>query len=59
MLLFYGYLENPTPEEMHKAYRDQSTGPSIDKREADNLKKLGYSDEKIARMKEELKKAGL
>lgn len=55
-LLFVGYLENPTSEQMHEAHNATALVPITDE-DAESFKRLGYSEEQIANMKTNLEAA--
>ena len=56
-LLFIGFVEQPRHDDMHKAYA-MSRRATINSSDGLNLKKLGYTDEQIRKMREQLEKAG-
>lgn len=58
-LLFAGYMELPDSESMRHNYHATNTDPVITEKDENNIKKLGYSDEAISRIKEQLRNAGL
>ena len=57
-LLYIGWLELPTSDQIKKWYDRKSDDPVITKDDAKNFEKLGYSKEQIKRMKEQLENAG-
>lgn len=57
-LLFVGYLEHPTSEQLHAANWSADTDQVTDEDE-EHFKDLGYTQEQIDRMKEQLEAAGL
>ncbi len=59
-LLLVGYLESPTSEEMHAAYQQQdAAGATITEEDEKDFKNIGYTEEQIERMKQQLEAAGL
>jgi len=58
-LLFTGFLELPTAEQMKASYSADTRLPRIGVEEEQNLKNLGYSDKSIDRIRDQLKLAGL
>ena len=56
-LLFIGFLEQAQPEDIHRAYhsgRARFEGVVLK-----DLKKMGYTDKQLAKMKDQLAKAGI
>jgi len=58
LILFYGYLESPTDEQLHM-YHNQEQVTAITEDTEKDFKGLGYSAEQIERIKENIKAAGL
>ena len=56
-LLFTGFLDLPTSEQIKLNHEGTSSAPRITSVDTLNLKKLGYSQETIDRMQGELQKA--
>ena len=57
-LLFHGWTELPSSEQIKRFYDKKSGDPVIDDTAEKNFKKLGYSSKQIQKMKGELEKAG-
>lgn len=57
--MFSGAMELPTFEQMKYNYDASRQGPAVSDTDENNFKKLGYSDEKINKIKEQLRLAGL
>ena len=59
-LLFEGFMENPTPEQMHQAYWKSKTNETkVSNEDISNFKNLGYDMDQIKKIQEQLKIAGL
>lgn len=60
ILLFQGYLETPTSEQIHESHVMQMKQEEIwnEQREME-LKRLGYKPEQIERIKDNYRKAGM
>jgi len=56
-LLFTGFLNQPLMDDIHRAH--QSSRISVDGEAGENLKKLGYTDQQLARIKDQMEKAGI
>lgn len=56
-LLFIGFLEQAQPDDIHRGYH--SNKARLEGETLVNLKKMGYSDRQLARMKDQLEKAGI
>jgi len=57
-LLFIGWLENPSSEQLKEWYDRKEDTPVITDEDAKNFEELGYRKEQIARMRDQLEKAG-
>lgn len=57
-LLFEGWLELPTSDQIKDYHTKKAGDPVITDEDADNFERMGYSKEQIKRMKHELEKAG-
>ena len=57
-LLYVGWLELPTSDQIKAWYAKKATDPVISEDDANNFAKLGYSKEQIKRMREQLENAG-
>ena len=57
-LLYKGWLELPTSEQIKEYFTKRAGDPVITDDDASNFKKLGYTPEQIRRMKEQLENAG-
>ena len=58
VLLFHGWTELPTSEQIKK-FRDRKSGdPVIEKEDEANFKALGYTPTQLRRMKEQIQNAG-
>lgn len=55
-LLFLGFVDQPTDEQMHRSYRASKT-TYIGKEEKQNLSALGYLPEQLRYMQDQLEKA--
>lgn len=58
ILLFYGWTELPTSDQIKEMYDSREEDPVITKTDADNFRKRGYTEKQIAFMKEQLENAG-
>jgi len=58
-LLFLGFLDQPTPEQMKMNYERISAGPKLTEMDKSDLSRRGYSREAIERIQDNLKKAGV
>jgi len=58
-LIYVGYLNMPTDEQLHRAYSKEkaNAGPVITHQDAVDFRKRGYSAEQIEKMQRELEKA--
>ena len=57
-LLYIGWLELPTSEQIKQWYAKKSGEPIITDEDAENFRKLGYTSAQIKKMKEQLENAG-
>lgn len=58
LLLFYGWVELPSSEQIKRHHDRKGEIPVIDDSTADDLKKLGYTPKQITKMREQLENAG-
>jgi hypothetical protein len=58
VLLFFGWLENPSSDQLKRHHDRRATDPVIDDVAAENFKKRGYTSDQIKRMREQLENAG-
>ena len=57
-LLYTGWVELPTSDQIKKFYDSKDTDPVITKSDETNFKALGYTPAQLKRMKEQLENAG-
>lgn len=57
-LLYIGWLELPTSDQIKLWYDKKSSEPMISGEDETNFKKLGYTSAQIKKMKEQLENAG-
>jgi hypothetical protein len=58
-LLFVGFMELPTSEQLKLNYSDERQRNIMTDDDKEAFKRLGYSKEKIRKIEDELRKAGL
>jgi hypothetical protein len=56
--LFTGWLELPTSDQIKEWYTKRENEPVVSDEDAENFKKLGYTDAQIRHIKEQLENAG-
>lgn len=58
LLLFYGWTELPSSDQIKVYYDRKEETPVINADDEENFKRIGYTSKQIAKMKEQLENAG-